>query len=129
MKLEHIKSYKKLLDKIRSNTYNIKKEDYQRFKELTKNNTVYSFFHFSILLFQDKEEVGIVKELWETNKISYKRFKQLRLANFYHDLYFALTPFYSTFMQYKVDEALQIAYHTKGSYQEKARAAFDYLDK
>ena len=129
MKLEHINSYKKLLDKIRSNTYNIKKEDYQHFQELTKSNTIYSFFHFSNLLFQDKEEVGIVKELWETNKISYKKFKQLRLANFYHDLYFSLTPFYSTFMQYKVDEALQIAYHTKGSYQEKARAAFDYLDK
>ena len=116
MKLEHIKSYKKLLDKIRSNTYNIKKEDYQ-------------YFHFSNLLFQDKEEVGVVKELWRTNKISYKKFKQIRLANFYHDLYSSLTPFYSTFMQYKVDEALQIAYHTKGSYQEKARAAFDYLDK
>lgn len=129
MKLEHIKSYKKLLDKIRSNTYNIKKEDYQHFQELTKSNTIYSFFHFSNLLFQDKEGVGIVKELWETNKISYKKFKQIRLANFYHDLYFSLTPFYSTFMQYKVDEALQIAYHTKGSYQEKARAAFDYLDK
>ena len=129
MKQEHIKSYKKLLDKIRRNTYNIKKEDYQRFKELTKNNTVYSFFHFSNLLFQDKEEVGVVKELWENNKISYKKFKQLRLANFYHDLYSSLTPFYSTFMQYKVDEALQIAYHTKGSYQEKARAAFDYLDE
>lgn len=129
MKLEHIKSYKKLLDKIRSNTYNIKKEDYQHFQELTKSNTIYSFFHFSNLLFQNKEEVGIVKELWETNKISYKKFKQIRLANFYHDLYFSLTPFYSTFMQYKVDEALQIAYHTKGSYQEKARAAFDYLDK
>lgn len=129
MKLEHINSYKKLLDKIRSNTYNIKKEDYQHFQELTKSNTIYSFFHFSNLLFQDKEEVGIVKELWKTNKISYKKFKQIRLANFYHDLYFSLTPFYSTFMQYKVDEALQIAYHTKGSYQEKARAAFDYLDK
>lgn len=129
MKLEHIKSYKKLQDKIRSNTYNIKKEDYQHFQELTKSNTIYSFFHFSNLLFQDKEKVGIVKELWETNKISYKKFKQIRLANFYHDLYFSLTPFYSTFMQYRVDEALQIAYHTKGSYQEKARAAFDYLDK
>ena len=129
MKQEHIKSYKKLLDKVRRNTYNIKKEDYQRFKELTKNNTVYSFFHFSNLLFQDKEEVGKVKALWKTNKISYKKFKQIRLANFYHDLYFSLTPFYSTFMQYKVDEALQIAYHTKGSYQEKALAAFNYLDK
>ena len=128
MKLEHIKSYKKLLDKIRSNTYNIKKEDYQHFQELTKSNTIYSFFHFSNLLFQDKEEVGIVKKLWEPNKISYKKFKQIRLANFYQDLYFSLTPFYSTFMQYKADEALQIAYHTKGSYQEKARAAFDYLD-
>ena len=129
MKLEHIKSYKKLLDKIRSNTYNIKKEDYQHFQELTKSNTIYSFFHFSNLLFQDKEEVGIVKKLWEPNKISYKKFKQIRLANFYQDLYFSLTPFYSTFMQYKADEALQIAYHTKGSYQEKACAAFDYLDK
>ena len=129
MKLEHIKSYKNLLDKIRRNTYNIKKEDYQRFQELTKNNTVYSFFHFSNLLFQDKEEVGIVKELWETNKISYKKFKQLRLANFYRDLYFSLTPFFSTFMQYRADEALQIAYHTKGSYQEKALASFNYLDK
>lgn len=129
MKLEHIKSYKKLLDKIRSNTYNIKKEDYQHFQELTKSNTIYSFFHFSNLLFQDKEEVGIVKKLWEPNEISYKKFKQIRLANFYQDLYFSLTPFYSTFMQYKADEALQIAYHTKGSYQEKARAAFDYLDK
>lgn len=129
MKQEHIKSYKKLLDKIRRNTYNIKKEDYQRFKELTKNNTVYSFFHFSNFLFQDKKEVGIVKELWETNEISYKKFKQLRLANFYRDLYFSLTPFFSTFMQYRVDEALQIAYHTKGSYQEKALAAFNYLDK
>lgn len=129
MKLEHIKSYKKLLDKIRSNTYNIKKEDYQHFQELTKSNTIYSFFHFSNLLFQDKKEVGIVKALWKTNKISYKKFKQIRLANFYHDLYFALAPFYSTFMQYRVEEALQIAYHTKGSYQEKARAAFDYLDK
>ena len=122
MKLQHIKSYKNLLDKIRSNTYNIK-------KELTKSNTIYSFFHFSNLLFQDKKEVGIVKALWKTNKISYKKFKQIRLANFYHDLYSSLTPFYSTFMQYKVDEALQIAYHTKGSYQEKARAAFDYLDE
>ena len=129
MKQEHIKSYKKLLDKIRRNTYNIKKEDYQRFKELTKNNTVYSFFHFSNLLFQDKEEVGVVKELWRTNKISYKRFKQIRLANFYRALYFSLTPFFSTFMQYRVDEALQIAYHTKGSHQEKALAAFNYLDK
>ena len=129
MKLEHIKSYKKLLDKIRSNTYNIKKEDYQHFQELTKSNTIYSFFHFSNLLFQDKKEVGIVKALWKTNKISYKKFKQIRLANFYHDLYFALAPFYSTFMQYRVEEALQIAYHTKGSYQEEARAAFDYLDK
>lgn len=129
MKLEHIKSYKKLLDKIRSNTYNIKKEDYQHFQELTKSNTIYSFFHFSNLLFQDKKEVGIVKALWKTNKISYKKFKQIRLANFYHDLYFSLAPFYSTFMQYRVEEALQIAYHTKGSYQEKARAAFDYLDK
>lgn len=129
MKLEHINSYKKLLDKIRSNTYNIKKEDYQHFQELTKSNTIYSFFHFSNLLFQDKEKVETVKELWEANKISYKKFKQLRLANFYHDLYYSLTPFYSTFMQYRVDEALQIAYHTKGSYEEKARAAFDYLDK
>ena len=129
MKLQHIKSYKNLLDKIRSNTYNIKKEDYQHFQELTKSNTVYSFFHFSNLLFQDKKEVGVVKELWETNKISYKKFKQLRLANFYRDLYFSLTPFYSTFMIWRVDEALQIAYHTKGSYEEKARAAFDYLDK
>ena len=129
MKLQHIKSYKNLLDKIRRNTYNIKKEDYQHFQELTKSNTIYSFFHFSNLLFQDKEEVGVVKELWRTNKISYKKFKQIRLANFYHDLYSSLAPFYSTFMQYKVVEALQIAYHTKGSYQEKARAAFDYLDK
>ena len=128
MKQEHIKSYKKLLDKIRRNTYNIKKEDYQRFKELTKNNTVYSFFHFSNLLFQDKEEVGVVKELWENNKISYKKFKQLRLANFYHDLYFSLAPFFSTFMIWRVEEALQIAYHTKGSYEEKALAAFNYLD-
>lgn len=128
MKLEHIKSYKNLLDKIRRNTYNIKKEDYQRFQELTKNNTVYSFFHFSNLLFQDKEEVGIVKELWETNKISYKKFKQLRLANFYRDLYFSLTPFFSTLMIWRVEEALQIAYHTKGSYEEKALAAFNYLD-
>lgn len=129
MKQEHIKSYKKLLDKIRRNTYNIKKEDYQRFKELTKNNTVYSFFHFSNLLFQDKEEVGVVKELWENNKISYKKFKQLRLANFYHDLYFSLAPFFSTFMIWRVEEALQVAYHTKGSYQDKALAAFEYLDK
>lgn len=128
MKLEHIKSYKKLLDKIRSNTYNIKKEDYQHFQELTKSNTVYSFFHFSNFLFQDKEEVGIVKELWETNKISYKKFKQLRLANFYRDLYFSLTPFFSTLMIWRVEEALQIAYHTKGSYEEKALAAFNYLD-
>lgn len=128
MKLEHIKSYKNLLDKIRRNTYNIKKEDYQRFQELTKNNTVYSFFHFSNLLFQDKEEVGIVKELWETNKISYKKFKQLRLANFYNDLYFSLAPFFSTLMIWRVEEALQIAYHTKGSYEEKALAAFNYLD-
>lgn len=63
MKLQHIKSYKNLLDKIRSNTYNIKKEDYQHFQELTKSNTIYSFFHFSNLLFQDKKEVGIVKAL------------------------------------------------------------------
>lgn len=129
MKLQHIKSYKNLLDKIRSNTYNIKKEDYQHFQELTKSNTIYSFFHFSNLLFQDKKEVGIVKALWKTNKISYKKFKQIRLANFYHDLYSSLTPFYSTLYCIKVDEALQIAYHTKGSYQEKARAAFDYLDE
>lgn len=129
MKQQHKESYNKLLDKIQRNNYNIKKEDYQHFKELTKNNTVYSFFHFSNALFQDEEKVSKVKELWETNKISYKKFKQLRLANFYHDLYFSLTPFYSTFMQYKVDEALQIAYHTKGSYQEKALAAFEYLDK
>ena len=63
MKQEHIKSYKKLLDKIRRNTYNIKKEDYQHFQELTKNNTVYSFFHFSNLLFQDKEKVRIRRKL------------------------------------------------------------------
>lgn len=129
MKLQHTKSYEKLLDKIKRNTYNIKKEDYQRFKELTKNNTVYSFFHFSNALFQDKEEVRVVKELWRTNKISYKKFKQIRLDNFYRDLYFSLTPFFSTFMVYRVEEALQVAYHTKGSYQEKALAAFEYLEK
>lgn len=128
MKQQHKKSYEKLLDKIKRNTYNIKKEDYQRFKELTRKNTVYSFFHFSNALFQDKEEVRLVKELWRTNKISYKKFKQIRLANFYHDLYSSLAPFYSTLMNYKVDEALQIAYHTKGSYQEKTLAAFEYLD-
>lgn len=129
MKLQHTKSYEKLLDKIKRNTYNIKKEDYQRFKELTKNNTVYSFFHFSNALFQDKEEVRVVKELWRTNKISYKKFKQIRLDNFYRDLYFSLTPFFSTFMVYRVEEALQVAYHTKGSYQEKALAAFEHLEK
>lgn len=129
MKQQHKNNYDKLLDKIKRNTYNIKKEDYQRFQELTRKNTIYSFFHFSNALFQDRKAVETVKELWRTNKISYKKFKQIRLANFYHDLYSSLAPFYSTLMNYKVDEALQIAYHTKGSYQEKALAAFEYLDK
>lgn len=129
MKQEHKKSYNKLLEKIQRNTYNIKKEDYQQFKEFTRNYTIDSFLHFSNALFQGKEKVEVVRELWQAENTSYKRFKQLRLANFYHDLYFSLSPFYSTFMQYKVDEALQIAYHTKGSYQEKALAAFEYLEK
>ena len=128
MKQEHRKNYNELLDKIKRNTYNIKKEDYQYFLEKTKDNTFESFLFFSDTLFQNRKSVKVTEVLWRANQISYKKFKQIRLANFYHDLYFALAPFYSTFMQYKVDEALQIAYHTKGSYQEKARAAFDYLD-
>lgn len=129
MKQHHRKSCNELLDKIKRNTYNIKKEDYQYFLEKTKDKTLESFLFFSDALFQNRKSVKVTELLWRANQISYKKFKQIRLANFYHDLYFSLTPFYSTFMQYKVDEALQIAYHTKGSYQEKARAAFDYLDK
>ena len=129
MKQHYRKGYNELLDKIKRNTYNIKKEDYQYFLEKTKDKTFESFLFFSDALFQNRKSVKVTELLWRANQISYKKFKQIRLANFYHDLYFSLTPFYSTFMQYKVDEALQIAYHTKGSYQEKARAAFDYLDK
>ena len=72
MKQQHKNNYDKLLDKIKRNTYNIKKEDYQRFQELTRKNTIYSFFHFSNALFQDGKTVETVKELWRTNKISYK---------------------------------------------------------
>lgn len=129
MKQYNRKSYNELLDKIKRNTYNIKKEDYQYFLEKTKDKTFESFLFFSDALFQNRKSVKVTELLWRANQISYKKFKQIRLANFYHDLYFSLTPFYSTFMQYRVDEALQIAYHTKGSYEEKARAAFDYLDK
>ena len=97
---------------------------------MTKSNTIYSFFHFSNLLFQDKKRSwNSKKHFGKLIKSLIKNSNKIRLANFYHDLYSSLTPFYSTFMQYKVDEALQIAYHTKGSYQEKARAAFDYLDE
>lgn len=129
MKRQHRKSYNKLLDKIKRNTYNIKKEDYQYFIEKTKDNTFESFLFFSDSLFQNRKPVKETEKLWRAKNTSYKRFKQLRLANFYHDLYFSLAPFYSTFMIWRVDEALQIAYHTKGSYQEKALAAFNYLDK
>lgn len=128
MKRQHRKKYNELLEKIKRNTYNIKKEDYQQFLEETKTNTFESFLFFSDSLFQNRKNVKETEELWRGNKISYKKFKQIRLANFYHDLYFLLTPFYSTLMTYKIDEALQVAYHTKGSYQEKALAAFEYLE-
>lgn len=128
MKTQYQKSYDKLLKKINNGTYNIKKEDYQIFLEKTKENTIDSFFYFSNALFQNKEEVGITEDLWIAKNISYKKFKQIRLANFYSDLYFSLTPFSSTFMRYRADEALQIAYHIKGSYQEKALQAFKYFE-
>lgn len=129
MKAQYQKSYDKLLTKINKGTYNIKKEDYQLFLEKTKENTIESFFYFSNALFQNKEEVGITEDLWKAKNISYKRFKQIRLANFYSDLYFSLTPFCSTFMRYRTDEALQVAYHTKGTYQDKTLEAFKYLEK
>ena len=129
MEPKYKKKYDKILEKINTNSYNIKKEYYQSFNERIKENTIDSFFFFSKALFDDREPVRDVKTLWETkNKISYKKFKQLRLANFYLDLYLALVPFYSSFMSVIVDEALQVAYHTKGSYQEKALAAFEYLE-
>lgn len=128
MKTQYQKSYNNLLEKINKGTYNIKKEDYQLFLEKTKENTIESFFYLSNALFQNKEEVGITEELWRNKNISYKKFKQIRLANFYHDLYFSLTPFFSTFMIWRADEALQIAYHTKGTYQEKALQAFKYFE-
>ena len=128
MKTQYQKSYNNLLEKINKGTYNIKKEDYQLFLEKTKENTIESFFYLSNALFQKKEEVGITEKLWRNKNISYKKFKQIRLANFYHDLYFSLTPFFSTFMIWRADEALQIAYHTKGTYQEKALQAFKYFE-
>lgn len=133
MQEKYQKKYEEILAKINSNSYNIKKKDYQLFRERTKKNTIYSFYYFSKTLFDDKVEVGIVKDLFianrATNKISYKRFKQLRLNNFYCDLFLALNSFCSYFMSYQAEEALQVAYHTKGSYEEKAKAAFEYLKK
>ena len=129
MKQHYRKSYNQLLDKIKRNTYNIKKEDYQHFLEKTKDNTFESFLFFSNALFQNRKSVKETELFWRANKISYKKFKQIRLDNFYNDLYFSLAPFFSTFMIWRVEEALQVAYHTKGSYQDKALAAFEYLDK
>lgn len=129
MKQHHRKSYNELLDKIKRNTYNIKKEDYQHFLEKTKDNTFESFLFFSDALFQNRKSVKETELLWRANQISYKKFKQIRLDNFYNDLYFSLAPFFSTLMIWRVEEALQVAYHTKGSYQDKALAAFEYLDK
>lgn len=129
MQQHYRKSYNELLDKIKRNTYNIKKEDYQYFLEKTKDKTFESFLFFSDALFQNRKSVKETELLWRANQISYKKFKQIRLDNFYNDLYFSLAPFFSTLMIWKVEEALQIAYHTKGSYQEKALAAFKYLEK
>lgn len=129
MKIQHKQSYDELLDKIKRNTYNIKKEDYQYFLEKTKDKTFESFLFFSDALFQNRKSVKVTELLWRANQISYKKFKQIRLDNFYNDLYFSLAPFFSTLMIWRVEEALQVAYHTKGSYQEKALAAFEYLDK
>ena len=129
MKQQHKNNYDKLLDKIKRNTYNIKKEDYQYFLEKTKDKTFESFLFFSDALFQNRKSVKETELLWRANQISYKKFKQLRLDNFYNDLYFLLVPFFSTFMIWRVEEALQVAYHTKGSYQDKALAAFEYLEK
>lgn len=128
MKTQYQKSYNNLLEKINKGTYNIKKENYQLFLEKTKEDTIESFLYFSNALFQNKEDVETTKNLWVAKNVSYKKFKQLRLANFYSDLYFSLTPFFSTFMIWRADEALQIAYHTKGTYQEKALQAFKYFE-
>lgn len=129
MKQHYRKSYNELLDKIKRNTYNIKKEDYQYFLKKTKDKTLESFLFFSDALFQNRKSVKVTELLWRANQISYKKFKQIRLDNFYNDLYFSLAPYYSTFMIWRVEEALQVAYHTKGSYQDKALAAFEYLEK
>lgn len=129
MKQHYRKSYNQLLDKIKRNTYNIKKEDYQHFLEKTKDSTFESFLFFSDALFQNRKSVKETELLWRANQISYKKFKQIRLDNFYNDLYFSLALYFSTFMIWRVEEALQVAYHTKGSYQDKALAAFEYLDK
>jgi hypothetical protein len=129
MKTQYLKSYDNLLEKINKGSYNIKKEDYLLFLEKTKENNIESFFYFSNALFQNKEDVETTKDLWVAKNISYKKFKQLRLANFYSDLYFSLSRFFSTFMSYRADEALQIAYHTKGTYQDKTLEAFKYLEK
>lgn len=129
MKKEYQKSYNEILDKIKRNTYNIKKEDYQEFLQKTKANTLESFLYFSESLFQNRKNLKETKKLWLDKNISYKKFKQLRLANFYFDLFFVAAPFCSTSMKKNFDEFLQIAYHTKGSYQEKALATFEYLAK
>lgn len=128
MQQKYQKKYNEILEKINDNAYNIKKKDYQIFLERTKNNTIDSFFYFSKMLFDDRAEVGSVKEVWRTNKYSYRKFKQLRLSNFYFDLFLALDSFCSYFMSYQAYEALQVAYHTKGSYEEKALAAFEYFE-
>ena len=58
MKQHHRKSYNELLDKIKRNTYNIKKEDYQYFLEKTKDKTFESFIFFSDALFQNRKSVN-----------------------------------------------------------------------
>ena len=79
MKQHHRKSYNELLDKIKRNTYNIKKEDYQYFLEKTKDKTLESFLFFSDALFQNRKSVKVTELLWRANQISYKKFKQIKL--------------------------------------------------
>ena len=71
MKQHYQKSYNELLDKIKRNTYNIKKEDYQYFLEKTKDKTLESFLFFSDALFQNRKSVKVTELLWRANQISY----------------------------------------------------------
>ena len=68
MKQHYRKSYNELLDKIKRNTYNIKKEDYQYFLEKTKDKTLESFLFFSDALFQNRKSVKVTELLWRANQ-------------------------------------------------------------